>query len=495
MKEIQKQPIYILLLPVFFVIHGVLENIGFVSFTDATALSLTYLIATIIITTLSYLSLRSLTKAALMAALCMAIYCGFGTLHDFLRDNIRLLSKYSILLPALLILLIIAFWRLKKTQHTLPRLTTFLNLLLIIYLLVDITWIVIKTIKPSQDKLSVYKFGKEETFRACDTCAKPDIYFLLFDEYASSTSLKERFQFNNDLDSFLLAKGFSMQTQSRSNYNFTPFSMASILNMGYLGGIKNTLSITAEDYAKCNELIRNNQVIRCLDQQGYEIINYSIFDLAGHPSQVNQSFLPLKTKLITDRTLFARMNRDIGWLLVQYLPFSPSVTMQILKDRNNNNHFIKLTKQAATQKREQPAFIYTHLFMPHVPFYYDRNGQERNTTTLYQEGKAQASPTTYLDYVVYTNTRIKDMVNTIQQQDPAAVIIIMGDHGFRKGKLSPASRHLFTNYNAVYIPARNKTAFTPALTGVNQFRILFNELFAQNLPLQKDTCIYLQDKQ
>jgi len=493
-KAIQKQPLFLLLLPVFFVVHGMLENFGFIPFSDAATLCLTYLVATIILTALFYLFFRSLTKAALMTSLCMGIFFAFGTLQDFLQAHLhnRFFTRYSILLPAILLLLIIAFWRIRKTKYTLHRLTGFLNLLLIIYLLVDIGWILVKAIRPDKEKLSVYAFEEMDQYKTCDTCTKPDIYLLLFDEYASSASLQERYQYNNDLDTFLAAKGFAIQPHSRSNYNFTPFSMASLLNMAYLQGIQNVRAISAEDYARCNELIRHNQVIKFLDLQGYDIVNYSVFDLAGHPSQVNQSFLPLKTKLITDRTLFARINRDIGWLLSNYFPFSLFASYDILADRHNNNLFIDLTTQAATSERKRPAFIYTHLYMPHPLFYYDKDGRERNADTLYQELRSPVAYSTYLDYISYTNTRIKELVNTLQQKSPTAVIMIMGDHGFREGGLPLASPHFFTNFNAVYL--RGKTLVPPS-SAVNQFRVVFNELFHQSIPLLKDSCIFLQDKQ
>ncbi|AXY75702.1 hypothetical protein D3H65_17705 [Paraflavitalea soli] len=493
-KAIQKQPLFLLLLPVFFVVHGMLENFGFIPFPDAAALCLIYLVAAILLAAIFYLFFRSVTKAALMTSLCMGIFFAFGTLQDFLHQHItnRSFTRYSILLPAILLLLIIAFWRIRKTKNALHRLTGFLNLLLIIYLLVDIGWIVVKTISPDKEKFSVYAFEEKNQYKPCDTCSKPDIYFLLFDEYASSASLWERYQYNNDLDQFLTAKGFTIQPQSRSNYNFTPFSMASILNMAYLKGIQDPSAISAEDYARCNELIRHNQVIKFLDIQGYDIVNYSIFDLAGHPSQVSQSFLPLKTKLITDRTLFARINRDIGWLLSQYFPFSLFTHFNILTDRNNNNLFIDLTGRAAASKRKRPAFIYTHLYMPHPLFYYDKDGRERNTDTLYRELAAPVAYHTYLDYVTYTNTRIKELVTTLQRANPAAVIMIMGDHGFRKDGLQLTSPYFFTNFNAVYLPGKT---IVPPTSGVNQFRVVFNELFHQSIPLLKDSCIFLQDKQ
>lgn len=493
-KKIQTQPLFVLLLPVFFVVHGILENFGFIPFTAAAALCLTYLVATAILIAIFYLFFRAATKAALMTAICMGIYFAFGTIQDFLQQHIfnRWFTRYSVLLPIILLVLIVAFWRIRKTGSTLYRLTGFLNLLLIIYLVVDVSWILVKAVKPDRERYSVYSFEEKEPYKVCDTCAKPDIYFLLFDEYASSASLKERYQFDNNLDQFLSANGFTIQPQSKSNYNFTPFSMASILNMAYLQGIKNTRAISAEDYARCNELIRHNQVIKFLDMQGYDIINYSVFDLAGHPSQVKQSFLPLKTRLITDRTLFARINRDIGWLLSRYFPFSLFSRWDILADRNNNNLFIDLTKQAAATKRNRPAFIYTHLYLPHPLFYYDKAGQERNTDLLFKELRLPVAYPAYLDYVTYTNAQIKDLVNTLQQKNPAAVIILMGDHGFREGGLPLASPHFFSNFNAIYLPGQT---MVPPISGVNQFRVVFNQLFGQSIPLLKDSCIFLQDKQ
>jgi Sulfatase len=495
-RKILTQPFYVLLLPVFFVTHGILENFGFIGINDAIVLCLTYLLAAIVLVAFFYLFFRSLSKATLATTLCMGIFLLFGAVQDFLRTNtpIPALSKYSFLLPALGILLAISFFCLKRTNSPLHRLTKLLNLLLAIYLLVDLSWIVIKAISPDQDKLSVYNFDDKHHYKTCDTCSRPDIYFLLFDEYGSSLSLKERYHFENDLDQFLQTKGFSIQTLSKSNYNFTPFSMASILNMSYLQGIKNAEAITVEDYARCNSLIRNNEVIRLLDAEGYEIINYSIFDLAGHPSMVKQSFLPLKTKLITDRTLFPRIKKDMGWLLAKTFPFSLFMKKDILKTRNNNNRFINLVKQSVSVKSPRPRFIYTHLYMPHKPFYYDKAGNERNTDQLYKESNADMSPATYLGYLTYANSRIRELISTIQQGNPAAAIIVMGDHGFRLNDMPGTSGYLFTNFNAVYLPGQKQDLLYPAITGVNQFRVIFNQLFHQSLPLLKDSCILLYDK-
>ena len=64
---------------------------------------------------------------------------------------------------------------------------------------------------------------------------KPDIFFVVFDEYASSKSLKEDFDFDNsEIDSLFEANGFFVSYDSKSNYNYTFFSVASTFVLDYL---------------------------------------------------------------------------------------------------------------------------------------------------------------------------------------------------------------------------------------------------------------------
>ena len=111
------------------------------------------------------------------------------------------------------------------------------------------------------------------------------------------------------------------------------------------------------------------------------------------------------------------------------------------------------------------------------------------------EHKYDGDKSLYLDYVQYTNTKIKELVNTISHNsNEQAVIIIMGDHGFRNDAQMP--EHVFLqNQNAVYLPGKNYNLFYDSITGVNQFRVLINTLFKQNTPLLKDTSIFLKDAQ
>lgn len=494
LSKLQQYSLYLFLLPVFFVLHGYLENYGFISPGELAILTLTYLAGTLILAIIGWLFFRNIPKAALTAFVIMAWYFFFGVLRDFLKKHVPAVASYSVLLGAFFVLLIIFIIYLKKSNRQFKPLTGFLNILFLIYILADTGNLISKAFRSgAENNLSVYSFAKDNSYISCDTCSKPDIYFILMDGYASTAALAQWYNFRNDLDSFLLQKKFSIQTNSRSSYNFTPFSMASILNMSYLKGIKNTKAVTVTDYANCEVLIRNNEVIKTLNAAGYAIVNYSIFNLAGHPSLIKQSFLPLNTRLITERTLFAHVRKDIGWKLATWYPFKWFWSSDIMKADRNNQRLIELIKTNPAIKSTKPRFVYAHLNMPHSPFYYDKNGKLKDIATITREN-VSFPITSYLEYLHYTNSRIREMVTSIQQQNPSAVIILMGDHGNRDITNEAFPIRHFQNLNAVYYPDNDYKMLYDSISGVNQFRVVLNKLLYQKLPLLKDSSIYLIDR-
>src|SRR5260221_7686024 len=94
------------------------------------------------------------------------------------------------------------------------------------------------------------------------------------------------------------------------------------------------------------------------------------------------------------------------------------------------------------------------------------------------------SVSAYLNYVYYTNTIIKDLINTIQKNTKGeSVIIMMGDHGFRPPVQTTFPEKYFKNQNAVFFPDRNYHLLYDSINGVNQFRAILNTLFRQKIQL------------
>jgi hypothetical protein len=329
---------------------------------------------------------------------------------------------------------------------------------------------------------------KEFAFQ-CDSCTKPDIYFLVFDEYSSSTALKEVWNYDNsDLDTFLLKKGFKLLTHSKSNYNFTEFSIASTLNMDFLN-IHTPAACTLQDYNKCFEKINSNSVCTVLSKMGYSIVNHSIFDIQNTSSQVRDGFLPLKTKLISSQTFTGRVFRDlIPYLLVGRFKIEWLSKYLFHTTYRNNQKIIAETVKETSTNSAKPKFVYSHIEMPHQPFYFDKNGRERSV-----EEMIKIDITSYLDYLPRTNEVIKKIVNNIFDHSRRPfVIVLMGDHGFREGQTKDFQ---FKNLNAVYLSSGNYLGFYDSITNVNEYRVLFNNLFHSSLTMKKDSTIFLQDKQ
>jgi hypothetical protein len=491
---LQRVPLFLFLLPVFFVLHGYSENFGYIDLSSCLLLAITYSGAASLIYFIFFRVYKDIIKASLITSYIILFYLFFGAIMDFLKGHQIPLHKYSILVPVFLISLIVFGIYLKRTWHVFYKATLFLNLLMVIYVVVDISSVVYKIINPKKNKLAVYSFANEKSYPVCKNCTKPDIYFLLFDSYTGTKTLKERYNYDNTrLDTFLLSRGFSIQKKSRSNYFFTAFSMTSALNMSYIDYVPNVNACTLEDYQNCIINIKENEVINILSQQGYDIVNYSVFDLAGNPSKLNQYFLPLKTKLISGNTLGERFIKDLGWIFT-YKNTNLFSGNTIYSSLNNNNKIINAVEQESQKQAKRPRFVYAHLYLPHAPYYFDKNGNPKKETELFRE-TAELPLQAYLDYLPYAENKAEEVINTIMNNtNGEAVIIFMSDHAFNNYTLKSDSVYSFQNQNAVYFPDKDYHLFYDSITNVNQFKVIFNKMFNLNIPLLKDSVIFLRDK-
>lgn len=491
-NKIKTQPVFLLLIPVFFVLHGFLYFFGFIAPAEAALLALFYCTGALLLYLLVWLLYRrQWQKASIVTAYLLMAYFFFGAYHDFFLRHLPVLSHYSVLLLLIVTVFAILILFLRKAKKLL-QLVAWLNLLFIAYILVDIVLLMGNYIHPPAGKFS---FLKEHsiTYKPVPAINKPDIYFLVFDEYASSISLKENYGYRNDIDSLLVQRGFRVLPESYSNYNYTPASIASILNMNYISGLADSVLLTAKDMNECLGLIKYSQVLSFLSGQGYEIVNCSHFNLMNSPVTVNDPILPVKTGLISDNTLYSKIKRDV-WgdmnrdLLLDRLPWMKNAPDQ------NNRQLLKMIKDQSAKKNTHPVFVFGHLYMPHDPFWYDNKNQIRDPQ---QRANDIASPATpYLAYLTHVNLEMKMLLDTIQQHtNRKAVIIVMGDHGFRGRDIDQNLRKNYQNLNAVYIPGKNNQLFYDSISGVNQFRVVFNTLFNQSIPLQKDSMIFLNGKE
>lgn len=364
MKQVfRKQPFFVLLLPVFFVLHGYAENAKYIEFSHILPLLVQLLVASVLLYLIFRALLKNPGKAGLFVLYCLSFYFFFGAIFDFLKaySPWRFLYKYSVLLFTAFVLALLLYYWLRKMKKVPEKAIMFFNLLFVIFIVVDLTNLAFTLKKNTTTDNSISSTGSKQ-----HSIARPDIFFLLFDEYSSTQSLQHLYNFDNSAnDSFLVQQGFHLLPKSRSNYPHTYLSMASCLNMDYIKWARPDLITKRQHYQDCLELIKNNEVVNFLSAAGYEINNQSIFDLKSHPAPVSQRWFNTSTKLITEETLLSRLCYEFDWFFAKYALLRKILPVTSLQEQmQNNDQCIARVLKAAKEHSSTPRFVYGHFLLP-----------------------------------------------------------------------------------------------------------------------------------
>ncbi|HEX6225492.1 MAG TPA: sulfatase-like hydrolase/transferase [Chryseolinea sp.] len=483
---------HFLLLIIFFITHGYAEHTKMIPLGELALLFAILLTLGILLFWISKAILKDRRKAALFVTFLLAVFLFFGAFQDFLGSyhTTSFLAQLRVFFPLSVASIIIVFIILKKSYYKFQKLNIFLNALLALYIIVDIGVICFKLLSPTEtsDK-ELAAYGLNAT--PCDTCRHPSIYFILLDEYSGSNALKDYFNYDNSsFEEYLRSEGFRVNQNTNSNYFYTVFSMASMLNMDYIPDLGQQSEENHFGYRRGSTLLADNVAIKFLQRQGYIIHNYSYFRLPGQPVEFKSDFLPTSLDLITNKTMYSRVANNLMRYLTRIFSFeSLKKSQDEFQIRTNEAMIERVTKESAgASNAAAPEFTYMHLLMPHHPFAFDSLGNR--ITPLWQRKNLtkKEADDAYLQYLVYTNNRMRSLISGLKRDTKGqAVIILMSDHGFRR-----MPGHIdwgYNSLNAVYLPAKNYNEWYDGMSNVNQFRALFNTLFNQRLPMLKDSLV------
>ncbi len=487
LRRYQSFPFYILLLPLYFVFHGFVVNHPIIPVGVSLVLLMEYLGYSVLLSLFFFLLIRSWRPAFLLAFMVLAFHIFFGPLHDFLKSfaDQTFLVKYLFLLPLALLVFLFLLVRFRKKKFAFKTLTLYLNLLLLVFILIDVVTLSFSTGRED-------KAHHKIKLVACERCDQPDIFLIIADGYSGKIPLQEHFRFDNSFfENQMRQRGFHVVDSTISNYNYTPFTMASIFSMDYLQGLEKS-NRSLSDRSICFKLINDNPVVDFFKQQGYHTLNFGIFRFADDLPYRSTSFYKSGTDLIREQTLFTRMTRDIRFNLVTKLKIRSEIermayyNLEITQDLYNRT-WNEIAKPSVTA----PRFVYTHLEMPHYPYYFDSKGKPNALEDL--EESRQVDERLYIEFLQYTNQKILKLTDHIMKhaQTPP-LIMLMSDHAFREyANDSVDHKYHFMNLNMVKLPNKNYEGFYAGMSTVNQFRVVLNTQFRQQLPLLKDSTIYL----
>lgn len=488
MKRFLSRSIWpLLLLPVFFVAHGYAEFYPIIQLGDAATLCAIYMGIGLILSGCLRLLYKDWEHSQLMAMALLGLEFFFGAAQDSIRSLLPNsgLSRYTFLLPLMSIIAIALGILIKRIHFNTQRFTRFLTVALITLIVWDIIQLTItkKAETPQVDSLILSTNGQ----KTLDS--EPDIYLIIADTYPGATTLLNYFNRSNDtFYTALKARGFYVADSARSNYNFTEFSTASLLQMDYLRKIEGRQA-SLNHLGYCFEVMKKSPFIKFLQGREYDFNNFSQFDFYGHPSPVIPTLLPGRTKPITEQTFSARVRKDIGYHFFTDIPFMAEWFGLEWAEFRNNRTIIQSTLTSLKKETNDPTFTYTHLMMPHVPFYYDRNGIQ-----LKKPIHDAKDTSAFLGYLEHTNNQLISLIDSIllKPKRPTAILLI-GDHGHRDYLQNVSNEEHFKTLVSVLLPERNYQEFYPTMSHVNLLRATVNSLFGAQLPYLKDSTVFLKE--
>jgi hypothetical protein len=503
---LERYGVHSFLLPVFFILHSYKQYFGLIH-VDVTMKALAELILFFLVAFLLLLIItKNLNKSLQLTTLFGFIYLFYGAIKDFfqLTMHVPFLSKYTVLLPLLIIIaIILARAVLKKKDFRKTNL--FQNSLLLIFILVDAVMLVSvdnsyflrQNLLTGNSRLSMDSLAEPPQ--------KPDVYFLVFDSYPGTTFLKDYMQYDNStFNDSLQNIGFRILADPKSNYNRSAFSIAATLNFEYLKNIKKFRRVSPKDYTKATLTAKHSLVPKIFNHYNYKFINLSIFDIGNVLSLHPDDFLTLPQKeILLYNTLSERLKRDLLWhfmtgkhaiSLIQEIEKKRQarLTREQIKKRDFNNLVIDSLMKIPLQETKSPIFVYAHVYLPHPPFFYNENGSENELGTILKE-ESQVNKSLFLAYLKYSNNVALKIINQIMQASGGrALIILQSDHGFRDFEIVPSHpQAFFKNYSAFYFPDKDYSTLYDTMSNINTFPVIFNKYFGTNIPLQQDRTVFL----
>lgn len=418
----------------------------------------------------------------------MSIFFFFGSIHDILKSILpnSFITKYAFILPVLFIMALLIIFSIKRYKSNFKQAFLYLNTVVLILIVVEVFTLIKKI---AAEKTPVASLSEE--FINCATCSTPDIYLIVADGYTSNTALKEIFNFDNtSFETELQQRNFHVINNSFSNYNATAYSMNSMLNLDYLNNLL-SLNDSKENLGICYEAIKQNQTLLFLKERGYQFYNYSDFSFPDQPAVTNPTFLLAKTRTITSQTLSGRIYRDLWYHLATDLKLRSVINKYVYGQLRNNEKVYKLTEEIAEKKFDSPKFVYSHLIMPHNPYYFDKDGNPTSIEKL--QDYSGANRKDFVEYLQYANKELLTLVDHIKNKSSQPpVIILIGDHGFRQFNDSTDKKYQFMNLSSMYLPNGNYSSYYDSSSLVNQMRIFLNTQFNQRLPLLKDSTVFIK---
>lgn len=463
--------------------------------------------------------IRNTEKRAILVSFSLLLFFSYGHFKNLVPPDFNIaIAKLKIGFDETIMTVWIAVFvgglYFIKNLNKLNRITSLFNIMALSLVFITLTNIISYELKTrrlqpfsGQTGRSIFSSKKKETQQE----KYPDIYYLIFDRYGSTSTLKEQLNFDNSkFADFLNQNGFFVASESYANYPKTFQSLASSLNMQHLTYLTSKYG-NSSDQAVVNQMLEDYEVWRFLKMKSYLFIhlgswweptrknsyadiniNYSLLGLDEFSSKLFETtvFYPLFTKAASIKYKDENSRRIEQKIRIPY----------------------KFAKLAEIARIEAPKFVFAHFLIPHGPYVFDADGSMLSE----KEASKRTIKENYLNQLIFTNKQIEKLVSQIlSSSEQKPIIILQSDEGpcdvieeftnnqgwVRCGEdidwqtlNTKALQTKMRILNAYFLPGVNyKEALYSSITPVNTFRVIFNHYFNASYELLPNTSYIFKD--
>lgn len=433
--------------------------------------------------------LRNKIKSAILTSLMLIYFFSYGHFFSFVDDGFIGSFKFGIhtyMLPVWTLIFTAGVFLVFRTKKDLGNFTKILNVVAICLVAMSVSNTLIFNFRSASHRRGSQLSRQPDGNVAVDAGKldnKPDIYYIILDEYARANILQEVFDHDSSpFISHLKDKGFFVSENSKSNYMQTLLSIPSSMNFRYLDDLAETYGRESKDKRPIRDLTAGNRVFGFLKDLGYSTISFSTgYDF----SELNNADIYLSGVFTANGFLNELLNSTPLMSLEKF-----SMNVHYAHYKRLNYTFDKL---AETAKMPSPHVVFAHILCPHTPYVFDENGNFTGQSGAFRldESKLELEErkARYLAQLKYVDKRITRTIDGIlANSKKKPIIVVQGDHGIRwrlndkPGGYSAADRH-FAILNALYLPGFDYSELDNNITPVNTFRIIFNHYFGTDFEI------------
>ena len=480
-----KLVIFPFLFSIFPIILLYSENIDEVPIAELTTpLMFTFLIIFPLFVVLNHI-LKSGVKAGIIVTFLVSVFFSYGYVFNALQNtplfNFDLVHHRYVIIPFMIILAAGIYYllKIKKDLINLRSIFNVISIVMILSVFINIGIFYFENdsnINESyeisfEDELDVISFVNESTHDK----TFPDIYHIVLDEYANDKVLLEDFQFDNsEFIDYLANSNFFIPSNPLANYPVTEPFLYSTLNMKYLD------DINTEQYNRLEteKRISDNLVMKFLKQNGYTVIvPYSGY---GPHDRFNESDANLCSDVLFLKSRF--MTELSRTTILNYF-----VEKQIENERRDIQLCTLSELQDIEKKYDKPVYVFAHLFIPHAPYLFDKDGNPVTPQSNKLRGlQGWMNIDGYLNEIQFINKKMINVITKILSQSDESIIIIQGDTAstiLNNPDVNDYMKKRLSILYAIHTPHDDKKIFSDNISSVNTYRIIFNNYFETNLEI------------